>query len=1292
MSKFSVKKPFTVFVGIVLCLILGYVSFTKMTTDLLPSISLPYVIVVTTYPGASPEKVESDITEPLEASLGTVNGVENVSSTSNENYSMVSLEFTDGTNMDSAMVKLSTAVNELTLPDTAGKPMLMEISPDMMATMVVSVDYEDMDIYELTEFVDETIIPYFERQSGVASVSETGMVEKSVEIRLNQKKIDKLNDKLLKHVNKSLTDAKQKIDDSKSELSKAKKDLASQKSQLESEQKKQSGELAKFSKQMDEAVATQKAYEAQLNSLQAAKKALEAEKGQYEQAYKQVNDALAAMLVQIEEQMPEDAGIPMEMLPTSIEDALANNGAKYAILEQILTAAGQEELLEQVTLENLKALQEGMDTRIPEINTELANLKTEIATADAILKQINQGVSKAVEQYEAVETGKITAAAAFGTYNAQIASGESAIAEGESQLKDAEKSYKDAAKTARKNANLDALLNMETLSQMLAAQNFDMPAGYINEGETQYLLKVGNEFGSLKELKKTLLCDIDGVGEVRLKDVAVITVIDNAGDAYAKVNGNDAVLLSISKSSTAGTSDVSKACKNAIEELEKEHKGLRITPMMDQGDYIELIVHSVLSNLIYGAILAIIVLALFLKDVRPTIVVAFSIPLSVLFAIVLMYFTNITLNIISLSGLALGVGMLVDNSIVVIENIYRLRSMGVSAARAAVMGANQVAGAIAASTLTTICVFLPIVFTGGMTRELLQDMALTIGYSLVASLLVALTVVPSMSATLLRKEKEHKHRLFDFVMDLYEAVLRFCLRFKIIPISLAVGLLAFSGWKALDMGIVMIPEMGGNQMTVSVTAPEDSTDQEAFELADQILEKIQKVEGVDVVGAMSGGGGMGLTASDTGFSGSFTFYVILKEEAAEDNTLVADCIDKELSGLSCEYSVSKSNMDISALSGNGLEVDISGSDTEELQKISQELMKLLGEVEGFGEITNGQEDADTQLKIVVDKDKAMKYSLTVAQIYGELSKKLQTDTDSTTLSLKDGDYQVTIEDTNDSITTENLMDYKFEVTIKEEDGSEKTEKHKLKEFAKLKESLSMSSISRENQARYIAVHAETKEGYNTTLLSRKVEKKLKGFEVPDGYTVEIVGESQSVNDMMSDMFLMILLAVAFIYLIMVSQFQSLLSPFIVLFTIPLAFTGGLFALLITGEDISMIAMMGFLILAGVVVNNGIVFVDYANQLRISGMEKREALVETGRTRMRPILMTAMTTILAMSTMALSKSAEAAMGKGMAIVTIGGLAYATLMTLFIVPVLYDLIFRRALRTVDLGDEDTLDEDI
>lgn len=1302
MSKFCVKKPYTVVVAVVLVLVLGVISFMNMTTDLLPSLELPYVVAVTTYPGASPEKVEKSVTEVLESAFGTVNGVANLSSVSSENMSMLILEFESGTNMDTAMVNLSTAVDQVSsyLPDTVSSPMLLQISPDMLPVVVASVDMEGMDIYELTQFVQEDVTPYLERQAGVASVDGTGLVEKTVEVRLDQARIDALNDKVLASVSDKMDEAQAELADAKQKLADGKAELDSAQTKLEDTQTQTGDELAQASAQVDAAVAQASALASQVTSLQASKAALEAEREMRWKAMvalaqtvdpdvdtadtAAVNAALETVAQGMDtlHEALTGMGYKEEDDLKTIADSLpAENPLKASI--EALTAQGCTTVGSVAEMaETVRA----MLARITEIDAALANLSTEITAAEMMKKAADEGLTKAKDYYAQIEAGKIAAAAGFGAGTAQIASSRTALEEAEQQLEDAQSQLDDARTAALENADITGLLSGKTIAGILTAQNFSMPAGYIEGSDGKLMLRVGDAFASLEELENTLLVhmDIDGVGDVRLCDVADVVVTDNAADSYARVNGNQAVILSVSKSSTAGTSDVSKAVNEAIEELEAKYEGLRITPLMDQGQYIALIVNSVLSNLAWGGVLAILVLAVFLKSVRPTLVVAFSIPISVLFALVLMYFTGVTLNIVSLSGLALGVGMLVDNSIVVMENIYRLRGQGMPAAKAAVQGAKQVAAAIAASTLTTVCVFLPIVFTEGLTRQLFADMGLTIAYSLCASLIVALTLVPTLSSTLLRSEKEKPHPWFDRMVNAYEKTLRWCLRHKAAPLAGALVLLVFAAWQTSRMGLEFMPEMGGNQMTLTAQVPDGTTREDAYALADEIMDRTLDQQGVEYVGAMSGGGTSLLGGGSSDTVSSFSFYILLDEEASKDNSKVAAAITEATADVGAEISISTSNMDMSALGGSGLQLRVAGEDLDQLLAVSQDMMDLLGQVEGFTDITNGQEDGDDQLHLIINKDAAMQYGLTVAQIYSELSTALTTETSATTLTVGTDSYPVVVVDASAAPNANSLLDYAFTTTTTDENGEAVEEEHALRQFATLQQAPGVNAINRENQARYITVSATTAEGYNTSLLARQVEDKLADYELPEGVDVTIEGESATIGDAMHDLVLMILLAVVFIYLIMVAQFQSLLSPFIVMFTMPLAFTGGLLALLIAGESLSVIAMLGFLVLAGVVVNNGIVFVDYANQLRLEGMEKREALVQTGRDRIRPILMTALTTILAMVTLVFSTDASAAMSRPLALVTIGGLSYATLLTLIVVPVLYDLLFRRELKNVDVGD--------
>ena len=879
-----------------------------------------------------------------------------------------------------------------------------------------------------------------------------------------------------------------------------------------------------------------------------------------------------------------------------------------------------------------------------------------------------------------------------------FASASAQLASAEAQLTAAREQIETARQDALSQANLSQLLNISTLAQLIYAQNFSMPAGYIDDAnDNSWLLKIGDTFGSVEDISGTLLVSMEAIGDVRIRDVATVTVLDNAGTTYARLNGEQAVILSIFKNSVVGTNETAKNCLAAFEELEEKYPGTKILTLMNQGSYIDLIIESVLVSIALGAALAIIILALFLKDVKPTLVVAVSIPLSVMFTLVLMYFTGITLNMMTLSGMALGIGMLVDNSVVVMENIYRLRGRGVSAARAAVQGTKQVAGAIISSTLTTICVFLPMVFTEGMVRELLLPLGLCIGYCLSASLIVALTVVPAAASTMLRNSKPKAHPLFDKFLNRYGSFLNWCLNHKAIPLLLVIALLAGCVWAVFNTGIVLLPEMTGDQIQVSVVTPDTLTREESYQMADDVIDRLLTIDGIEEVGVMSSSAASsmmgGMSMGDDSY-GSYTYYVVVPEGTkASEIQAITDRINNSCTDMPCSVSASAGGLgDLVSLLGSGLSVNIYGSDLSVMQQLSEQVVDIVETIPGYTGIHTSFTDGDIAIQLVIDKDKAMANGLTIAQIYMAIAEKMTTSANSTTVTLDGIVMDITVVDNSNPLTVENLLEMEFKATTMDSTGASVTKTLKLSEFATIEETTSVGSIGRENQTRYVTVSAGIAEGYNATLLSRTLSDKLEQFQkdsVPYGYTVQIDGESTVVNEMVVQMLLLILLGFLFIYLVMVAQFQSLLSPFIVLFTVPLAFTGGMAGLLISGQQLSLLSLMGFSVLMGTVVNNGIVFVDYVNQLRMGGMDRRSALIATGKTRMRPILMTALTTILAMFQMVFSDDMAGQLGGGMAIVIIGGMLYATLMTLIIVPIIYDILFKRQPRVVDIGS-DNLDD--
>ena len=752
MEKLSVKKPFTILVAVIMVLVLGVVSVMGMTTDLLPNMSLPYLIVVTTYPGASPERVETDVVKPLESALGTVTGVENVYSTSSENYGMVQLEFADGTDMDSTLVKVNSALQEAStsLPDSCGTPSVIELSMDMMATMYVSVSREGYDIYQLSSFVKNTVQPYLERQHGVASISNLGLVEQSVHVELDQEKIDDLNEKLLETINDGLANAK-------AELEKAEKEVSDGKTALQQAQ-------TSFGKTMADAIFSQI-------------------EGTVKDTTNQLKSRVDALLADVEALRDEitdgETGLLLDSIVLELQSIANQLSGEDLKAEDLILIAGSL----RVVGDNLAILMEKLNLELPEegeeqgldlvaIRKRLTEINESLSDLSELIDSVPEMLSGLEDAYAGMAQAQLDAAVQFATASAQLTAAET-------QLAGAKTQYESAKEEALSKANLDQLLSISTLSQLIYAQNFSMPAGYIDDkDDNSWLLKIGNEFKTAEDLSGALLVSMAGIGDVRLSDIAEVTVVDNAGDSYARLNGEQAIILSIFKSSVVGTNETAKNCLEAFEELESKYEGTHLVTLMNQGNYIDMVIESVLSSMITGAILAIIILALFLKDVKPTLVVGISIPLSVLFTLVLMYFTDISLNMMTLSGLALVIGMLVDNSIVVMENIYRLRGRGISAPRAAVQGTKQVAGAITSSTLTTVCVFLPMVFTTGMVRELLLPLGLCIGFCLMASLLVALTVVPAAASTLLSKSTPKPQKLFDKFLNKYGNFLNWCLNHK----------------------------------------------------------------------------------------------------------------------------------------------------------------------------------------------------------------------------------------------------------------------------------------------------------------------------------------------------------------------------------------------------------------------------------------------------------------------------------------------------------------------------------
>ncbi len=1226
MAKFSVKRPLTVFVVVLAVVVLGIVAYLRMTPDLLPNMDFPYVVIVTADPGASPEAVEEEITRPMEQSMATLDQIKEVTSTSQNSVSMVMLEFEDGVNMDTISVDIQQKISVLEgqWSDMVGTPYVLKINPSMIPVMVAAVSREGSDVYALSDLVTDELTGKLEGVSGVASVTVSGALTRQAHVILDQVKMEALSAKLADAV--------------KAQLKKAEGKLYAAKRQVEDGEK----------------------------ALSDAKRA--------------AADGVAGAMGDSADEVYKN----LKELYDKLKDADIGD-----ILGDIITdPEGSLEKLQQ----SLESLREQTKKMLDDLESGKLKAQMEGDISD-FLVQMMDGMS-------------------------QMTGAELQLSQAKSQIESGLKQLREAFEKVESQTDLGGLLSISTVSGLLTAQNFSMPAGYIDDNSgVSYMVSVGQKFENSTELENMVLFDLglDGVEPITLGDVATVVVTDDSDKLYTKLNDENGILLSFNKQSNYATAAVSNNLTDRFRELESQYEGLTFVPLMDQGDYIYLIVETILSSLLWGALFSVVVLFLFLRDWRPTVITLLSIPVSVIFAVVLMYFTGVTINMISLSGLAVSVGMLVDNSVVVIENIYRLRAKGATIVQAAVSGAQQVLGAVTASTLTTVCVFAPIVFVEGLTRQLFTDLALTITYSLLASLLVSLTLVPAMASGMLRREFVPKPGLLDKIYPAYRRAIAWSLDHKAGVLLLSLVLLVTTAWGAVSRGFTFMPEIDMNNLSVTVTMPEDITRAEAVDLADQVVERVMSVENVESAGFMMGSGDMGGLSMASGDNGEFdvTGYLTMPEGTFGSDAgkeIEALCAD-----LPCKVTTAgvMSGM-MSYMTGTGVSLRVYSSDMESLQSAARSLGQRMEQVEGVQDVSDGLEDAAPALQVVVDRNKAMTKGITVAQIYMQVAAALQDTTTVADVTL-DGESMEMIVDAaaGGKLTREKLMD----MTISPDSGAmsssmssgmssmsgmdsssasaglsqltggesqDEDTSFKLGEVAEVKETVSLNSIQRDQQRRCITVSAAVADGYNVTKVTTAVQKALGSVTLPEGVTVEFDGENEQIMNAMQQLLLMLLLGVVLVYLIMVAQFQSLKAPFIVMFTIPLAFTGGFLALLLSGIEVSVISLIGFVMLVGIIVNNGIVLVDYINQQRLAGMGLREAIIDAGVTRLRPILMTSLTTILGLVVTALAKNAGTALIQPIALVCIGGLLYATLMTLFVVPCMYEILNKKELHQVEESD--------
>lgn len=818
-------------------------------------------------------------------------------------------------------------------------------------------------------------------------------------------------------------------------------------------------------------------------------------------------------------------------------------------------------------------------------------------------------------------------------------------------------------------------LSFTSLQQALAANNTSLPGGVVPVAGRELVVRTTGEFQSVDEIANILLTTPQGA-MVRLGDVAVVKDSFRDVRQVSTTDGRPAVGIAIQKQSTANTVQVSRKVRQELANLKKElPAGVKMDTVMDQAEFIEASISSVAKSAVVGGILAILILVFFLRSLRPTFVIAVSIPISIIATFVLMYFNRLTLNMMSLGGLALGVGMLVDNSIVVLENIFRFREEGRGPEAAAVEGTGEVGAAITASTLTTIAVFLPIAFIRGIVSELFKQLALTVTFSLLVSLLVALTLVPALASKLLRRgevkaEKREEERLEELERQIesgeknlstilyarYLPVLKWALDHRRKVVWLCVIGVIVSGLLLTTLGANFMPPTDEGSFSVSVSLPPGTELSQTQQVVEKVESVVSKRPEVDVIFARAGSG------SSTE-SGQLNVRLVPKNQRELSTREVVGEVRKELGVIpGAEIAFQESSAGF-GMGGAPIQVKLRGSDTETLSFYAEELERRLSKLDGLEEVTNSLTDGSPELQIRLKRDMSSLYGLSVVQVASQVRTAISGQT-ATRFRVGGDEIDVIVRlpesERSSQASLENLI-------LSAPTGAQVP----LVQVAELVTEKGPVSINRENQQRVVTVSAKLS-GTNVAGAMAQVRKEIDELKLPAGYSASFGGEGQQMAEAFRELGLALLLAVFLVYMVMVIQYESLLHPFVIMFSLPLAFIGVALALFLTGREMSVPALIGMIVLAGVIVNNAIVMVDYINQLRAKGLSRRDAILLAGPTRLRPVLMTSLTTILGLIPMAIGIGTGSEMEAPLATVMVGGLLVGTILTLVVVPVVYTIL--------------------
>lgn len=830
-------------------------------------------------------------------------------------------------------------------------------------------------------------------------------------------------------------------------------------------------------------------------------------------------------------------------------------------------------------------------------------------------------------------------------------------------------------------------LTLNDIKSMLSAENISLPSGNVEKGSKELVVRTIGEFESLDDIKHVPFV-LPTREVIYLQDIATVEESIKEQTSIGRVNKVAAIGISVTKQSTANTVIVSKQVNKAIEKLQQLHPELTFTFSYDQADYIKHSIANVAETAIMGCILAVVICFLFLRNIASTMIIAISIPTSIVATFILMYFTGLTMNVLSLSGLAVAIGMLVDDSIVVMENIYRRRDEGITALDASLLGTKEVTMPVFTATMTKIAVFLPIVFVNGIAATIFKEFSYTIGFALLCSLLVALTVVPMLCSRLMNtkdmgthiKVKNRSYELkflplfergLHYVTEEYLKFLKYSLHHRKKIIVWALIILITSSVLVAFVGGELLPASDEGSFTITAEMPYGTSLQESDETISQIEDYvINKIPELKVCSIEIGNSNM--FSLNSANEASVTVNLIEKQDRKRSTSEIANRATMDLQNIvGAKLTISETSSMNMSTGTSPVSLVLKGDDLNTLKQVSLDLEKIIRGVKGTINVSTDMKEGNPELRVMLQRNKAAQYAITSYQLAKALEAALN-GTTATTLKTNGEETDIVLSLSDDyKESVENMK----QIIIAAPTGQKVT----VGEIADFAYDNSPSQISRQDQVRTVTISSNIS-GRDLQSVSKDIDKAVSKYQLPAGYIIETGGEQQEMMESFTSLGYALMLSVLLIYMILASQFESLLQPFIIMLAIPFALTGAFLALFITGTPLSLVAFLGIIMLSGIVVNNSILLIDFINQNKLVYPTREEAILNAGRFRIRPIVMTMLTTTLGLLPLSFGIGSGGELQSPMGITVIGGLIFSTVITLVIVPVFYSIMDDRHLKRI------------